>query len=186
MSTFFRNVNANNQRSLPPNSPIHSLKARAVLIDMEDTVLNETLRTPGLGQLFTNHQILTSTESSGSGNNWACGYQFYGDKYGDDMVESVRREAEQCDSLQSFFITHSTGGGTGSGFGSKVIETLADEYLGVYKFAVSVLPSCDNKKKEEQGYLATSQSGGGGGGDVVTGPYNAVSTVRLGGYHRRD
>ena len=49
---------------------------------------------------------------SGSGNNWACGHDFYGNKYADDLLELLRTAAEDADSLQGFFMTHSMGGGT--------------------------------------------------------------------------
>ena len=58
--------------------------------------------------------------------------------------------------MQSFFLLHSLGGGTGSGLGTRLLGMLEDEYSGVYRFAASVFP-------QE------------GGGDVVTGDYNAVS-----------
>ena len=35
----------------------------------------------------------------------------YGDRYQDQIVETVRKSAEYCDCLQSFFILHSMGGG---------------------------------------------------------------------------
>ena len=69
----------------------------------------------------------------GSGNNWATGHKEYGTKYKDDLVEVIRRAAEQCDCLQCFFIIHSMGGGTGSGLGTYVLKLLADEYPDVYR-----------------------------------------------------
>ena len=45
----------------------------------------------------------------------------------DSVLDVVRKEAEGCDCLQGFQLTHSLGGGTGSGMGtlllSKVILT---------------------------------------------------------------
>lgn len=38
------------------------------------------------------------------------------------VLPQVRRTVEPCDSLQSFFLLHSLGGGTGSGLGSYVLE----------------------------------------------------------------
>ena len=57
-------------------------------------------------------------------------------------MECVRRAAESCDSLQSFFILHSLGGGTGSGLGSYILHRLQDAYpevnfcrlIYIYKF----------------------------------------------------
>jgi hypothetical protein len=62
-------------------------------------------------------------------------YHMYGNMYGDHVMERVRRAAEFCDSLQSFFIMHSLGGGTGSGLGSRVITLLHDNFPGVYRYS---------------------------------------------------
>jgi tubulin epsilon len=69
-------------------------------------------------------------------------------------MESIRRPVEATDSLQSFLLLHSLGGGTGSGLGSYVLGALADEYPEVFRFTASVFPSDDD--------------------DVVTSPYNAA------------
>jgi len=102
--------------------------------------------------LFDTTQLLS--DSSGSGNNWACGACFYGPKYDEALMESMRRAAEPCDSLQSFLMLHSLGGGTGSGVGSYVLSRLEDEYPAVFRFAASIFPSADD--------------------DVVTSPYNSL------------
>jgi tubulin beta len=36
----------------------------------------------------------------------------------DSVLDVVRKEAESCDCLQGFQLTHSLGGGTGSGMGT--------------------------------------------------------------------
>ena len=64
------------------------------------------------------------TDVSGAGNNWAHGFHFYGPQYREDIMELVRTEAEQCDSLQGFLLMHSLGGGTGSGLGSYLLGVL--------------------------------------------------------------
>ena len=40
-------------------------------------------------------------------------------------MDKIRRTVEDCDSLQSFLLLHSLGGGTGSGVGTYILETLA-------------------------------------------------------------
>jgi len=159
MSTFFRNQHPKSRKELQAGSEILDLKARACLIDMEDGVLSETMRGP-LKDLFNSNQVLSDV--SGAGNNWAHGYYEYGSKYQDEILELVRAQAEPCDSLQSFFLMHSLGGGTGSGLGTRVLQLLSDEYRGVYRFTTSVLPSALGK---------------GGDSDVVVAPYNSVSAL---------
>ena len=160
LSSFFSNVDV---RSDPParlpvgdgKGAIHALKARAVVVDMEDGVTNELLSGP-MRDVFDTKQFITGGQSgqSGSGNNWACGSHHYGPMYRDHLMEAVRRQTEDADSLQGFMLTHSLGGGTGSGLGSYILGALADEFPDVYRFSVSVFPS------EED--------------DVVTSPYNAM------------
>lgn len=61
---------------------------------------------------------------SGAGNNWAHGHHGYGPAYRDALLEQLRRAAEGCDSLQSFLLLHSLGGGTGSGLGTYILGML--------------------------------------------------------------
>jgi tubulin epsilon len=105
-----------------------------------------------LADLFDASQLLTDV--SGSGNNWAHGFSVYGPRYHDALMEQFRSALEPCDSPQSFFLLHSLGGGTGSGLGSYVLQTLEDEYPEIYRFTVSVFPSAVD--------------------DVITSPYNSV------------
>jgi tubulin epsilon len=159
MSSFFRNVDTryDDPQEIGVGDGqglIRSLKARAVVVDMEEGVVNATLK-GRLGELFDSRQFLADT--SGSGNNWAHGHEWYGPKYREELLEKIRRPAEFCDSLQSFFLMHSMGGGTGSGLGTYVAEMLADEFPDVYRFASVVFPSVDD--------------------DVVTSPYNSVLAI---------
>ena len=41
----------------------------------------------------------------------AVGNVFYGQQYRENIVDTVRKEAERCDALQCFFVMHSMGGG---------------------------------------------------------------------------
>ena len=43
------------------------------------------------------------------------------------MLDVCRKEAESCDCLQGFQITHSLGGGTGSGMGTLLISKIREE-----------------------------------------------------------
>ena len=160
MSSFFRNVDTryDDPQEIGVGDGqglIRSLKARAVVVDMEEGVVNATLRGP-LGELFDSRQFLADT--SGSGNNWAHGHEWYGPKYREELLEKIRRPVEFCDSLQSFFLMHSMGGGTGSGLGTYIAEMLADEFPDVYRFSSVVFPSADD--------------------DVVTSPYNSVLAIQ--------
>ncbi|KAJ3606659.1 hypothetical protein NHX12_026178 [Muraenolepis orangiensis] len=157
LGSFFRNVDSRSSGAgtCDIGGRIHRLKARAVLVDMEEGVVNQIVQGP-LRDVFDTTQLLTDV--SGSGNNWAVGHMTYGSAYGEQIVEKVRRAAEHCDCLQCFFLIHSMGGGTGSGLGTRVLGLLKDEFPGVCRIVTSVYPS------EED--------------DVVTSPYNSVLAMR--------
>ncbi|KAI8927116.1 tubulin, epsilon 1 [Entophlyctis helioformis] len=159
MSSFFRHVDERRgQQNLGIGSGtarIRGLKARGIMIDMEEGVVNQIMRSP-IHELFDADQIITSV--SGSGNNWAVGYHVYGQEYAETILEAVRRQAEYCDTLQSFFVIHSMGGGTGSGLGSYTLGLLADYYPAIYRFVAGIVPSPND--------------------DVVTSPYNSIMSLR--------
>ncbi|RKO98046.1 hypothetical protein CXG81DRAFT_12192 [Caulochytrium protostelioides] len=157
MSTFFRN---NPRRSHPAaksshafdeTERIHDLKVRGVAIDMEEGVINH-IRSSPLGHFFGEDQYITS--QSGCGNNWGRGYVEYGELYHERIEETLRRQAERCDVLQGIFMTHSLGGGTGSGLGSYVFDLISDMWPTQYKFSMAAWPSEVD--------------------DVVTSPYNSI------------
>ncbi|KAG7331890.1 hypothetical protein KOW79_005859 [Hemibagrus wyckioides] len=157
LSSFFRNVDPRRSDGGggAPGSRITALKARAVLIDMEEGVLSQVLCGP-LQQLFSSTQLISN--SYGSGNNWAVGHHTYGSVYREQIVDQIRRAAEHCDCLQCFFLIHSMGGGTGSGLGTCVLKLLEDEFPDVCRMVTAVYPSAED--------------------DVITSPYNSVLAMR--------
>lgn len=51
-----------------------------------------------------------------------------GEKCQDEILDMIDREADGSDSLEGFVMTHSVAGGTGSGFGSYLLEAMNDRY----------------------------------------------------------
>jgi len=78
---------------------------------------------------------------SGAGNNWAKGHYTEGAELIDSVLDVVRKEAEGCDALQGFQITHSLGGGTGSGMGTLLISKIREEFPDRIMCTFSVFPS---------------------------------------------
>jgi len=78
------------------------------------------------GQLFRPDNFIFG--QSGAGNNWAKGHYTEGAELIDSVLDVVRKEAESCDCLQGFQVTHSLGGGTGSGMGTLLISKIREEY----------------------------------------------------------
>lgn len=64
----------------------------------------------------------------GTGNNWVTGYYVEDNQLIDEVFNVIRKETELCDCFQGFQLTHSLVGGTGSGFGSLIIDKLREEY----------------------------------------------------------
>ncbi|KAL0122023.1 hypothetical protein PUN28_007073 [Cardiocondyla obscurior] len=130
---------------------VAKVKARAVLVDMEDSVVSRFQHGP-LRQLFD--QTCTVTNYPGSGNNWAVGYYVHGREYQDRLEESIRHMVEKCDRLHGFLLMHSLGGGTGSGLGTATLKLLKDNYPHVERIVSCVYP-------------ANTQ-------DTITAPYNTL------------
>lgn len=82
-----------------------------------------------------------NTGQSGAGNNWAKGHYTEGAELADSVLDVVRKEAESCDCLQGFQLTHSLGGGTGSGMGTLLISKMREEYPDRLMNTFSVVPS---------------------------------------------
>ena len=56
-------------------------------------------------------------------------------------MDKVRRLADNCSGLQGFFVFHSFGGGTGSGFGALLLERLSTDYGKKSKLEFCVYPA---------------------------------------------
>ena len=87
------------------------------------------------------HRMFLCTGQSGAGNNWAKGHYTEGADLIDTVIDVVRKEAEHCDCLQGFQLTHSLGGGTGSGMGTLLISKIREEYPDRIMTTFSVVPS---------------------------------------------
>ena len=61
-------------------------------------------------------------------DQYRYGYHRHGPETREETREIIRREVEQCDSLDGFVVLSSLAGGTGSGVGTFVTETLRDDY----------------------------------------------------------
>jgi len=131
---------------------------RACLIDLEPGTVDVIKASP-VGTLFKPDNFVFG--ASGAGNNWAKGHYTEGAELIEEALDVVRKEVENCDCPQGFQITHSLGGGTGSGMGTLVLLKLRDAYPDRILATFSVYPSPKVS-------------------DTVVEPYNAVlSTHQL-------
>eukprot|EP01047_Picozoa_sp_COSAG01_P027846 COSAG01_NODE_1852_length_9061_cov_50.987949_3_plen_520_part_00 len=103
--------------------------ARAVLVDMEPKVIWKV--TSGAEQAaapWRYDRRSQYTQAGGSGNNWAYGYGSRGASAEQEVLELVRQEAERCDRLEGLMLLQSLAGGTGSGVGAYLTESLREQF----------------------------------------------------------
>lgn len=130
---------------------------RAVLVDLEPGTM-DSVRAGPYGQLFRPDNFIFG--QTGAGNNFAKGYETDGAELKDSIMDIIRKEQEGCDQCQGFQITHSLGGGTGSGLGSLLMASIKSEYSSNIIECFSVFPSPKVS-------------------DTVVEPYNAMLSMHL-------
>ena len=74
-------------------------------------------------------------------NNYSRGHYTVGREIVDLVLDRIRRVADNCSALQGFFVFHSFGGGTGSGFTSLLMERLSYDYGKRPKFQFCIYPA---------------------------------------------
>ena len=70
-----------------------------------------------------------------------------------EILDVVRKESESCDCLQGFQLTHSLGGGTGSGMGTLLISKIREEYPDRIMNTYSVVPSPKVSSKQNKKFV---------------------------------
>ncbi|EJK55859.1 hypothetical protein THAOC_24355 [Thalassiosira oceanica] len=111
---------------------------RAVLTDLEPGTM-DAIRAGPFGGVFRPDNFVFG--QSGAGNNWAKGHYTEGAELVDAIMDVTRKEAEACDMLQGFQVTHSMGGGTGSGMGTLLVSKVREEFPDRIMTTYSVVPS---------------------------------------------
>lgn len=116
----------------------------------------DTIRSMEVGKMFKPDNFVYG--ANGAGNNWAKGHYTEGAELVDQAMDVLRREAESCECLQGFQMTHSLGGGTGSGMGTLLLSKIKEEFPDRMIMTYSVFPSANVS-------------------DTVTEPYNTTLSV---------
>ncbi|OAI56929.1 hypothetical protein AYO49_03295 [Verrucomicrobiaceae bacterium SCGC AG-212-N21] len=111
---------------------------RAVLIDLEPGVIAR-IEEGEMKELFDEGSIIRKLP--GAANNWARGYNVEGERVIDQIMNIIDSAVEKTKALQGFLLTHSIGGGSGSGLGALIIERLRAAYPKKKIFTFSVVPS---------------------------------------------
>ncbi|KAM0754521.1 alpha-tubulin [Meredithblackwellia eburnea MCA 4105] len=111
---------------------------RSIYVDLEPGVIDE-VRTGTYKGLFHPETLVSGKEDAA--NNYARGHYTVGKELIDTVLDRLRRLADACSGLQGFFVFHSFGGGTGSGFGALLLERLSQDYGKKSKLEFAVYPS---------------------------------------------
>ncbi|KAF8663435.1 hypothetical protein AX16_001005 [Volvariella volvacea WC 439] len=111
---------------------------RSLYIDLEPGVVDDVKAGP-YRSLFHPETLITGKEDAA--NNYARGHYTVGKELIDPVMDQIRRLADNCSGLQGFFVFHSFGGGTGSGFGALLLERLSTDYGKKSKLEFCVYPA---------------------------------------------
>ena len=116
----------------------------------------DAIRATEVGKMFKPDNFVYGINSAG--NNWAKGHYTEGAELVEQCLDVIRHEAEACECLQGFQMTHSLGGGTGSGMGTLLLSKLKEDYPDRMVMTYSVFPSANVS-------------------DTITEPYNTTLAV---------
>ena len=110
---------------------------RCCFIDSEPMVIDQ-VRTGNFRKLYRPSQLISGREDTA--NLYTRG--FYSNRnLLAHFCDSLHHLLEECSSLQGFLVFHSLGGGTGSGFGGRLLQQLSNEYPKSNIIDFGVIPS---------------------------------------------
>ncbi|XP_034936701.1 tubulin alpha-8 chain-like isoform X2 [Chelonus insularis] len=128
---------------------------RTLMIDSEPTVIDE-IRIGPYKCLYDPTVLITGKEDAA--NNFARGYYRTSEEIIELVLNGIRGVSESCSNLLGFLIFRSSGGGTGSGFTTSMLERLETDFGKVSKFNFTIYPAPN---------ISTA----------VVEPYNSVLTI---------
>ncbi|KAI9298964.1 alpha-tubulin [Neoconidiobolus thromboides FSU 785] len=111
---------------------------RAIFADLEPSVIDE-IRQGEYRTLFHPDQLITGKEDAA--NNYARGHYTVGKEFLEPVLDRLNKLCERSESLQGFLFFNSFGGGTGSGFGSLLLDYVATNYTKKSVLNFSIYPS---------------------------------------------
>jgi len=126
IGTFF--TKSDNGQAVPRNA----------YFDLEGTVMDE-VRSGAFGKLHNPESLINGKEDAA--NNFARGHYTVGKELSDKCESFIRKMVDNCSNVQGFFVSHSVGGGTGSGLGALILEKIAVEYRKKSKVGFEIYPS---------------------------------------------
>lgn len=98
------------------------------MIDSESKVVDSILSQQSSSLIWEYDKHSIWAQGSGSKNNWAVGFTNPNSSLLEKTMERLQYQAEKCDRFGGFLMFQSLAGGTGSGLGSKITETVRDTF----------------------------------------------------------
>lgn len=107
------------------------------MVDLEPSVIDR-IRAES-GSLYNPANLISRAE--GAGGNFAVGYLGAGREILPDVLARIDSEISKCDNVGGVIVLHAIGGGTGSGFGSLLIESIKEKYPECPVLSCAIMPS---------------------------------------------
>jgi Tubulin len=114
--------------------------AKSLLIDMEPKVIYECLGSQKRENLWDYNKNMTFYKQEGSGNNWAYGYNIHGPSCREEIIQKFSTMLEKTDFLDAVVFFQSLAGGTGSGVGSYLLESIREEFQDLSIMNIAIAP----------------------------------------------
>lgn len=111
---------------------------RSIYFDLDPTTIDE-IRSGIYRNLYHSDFLISGKEDAA--NLYARGHNTIGKDFVEKVLGKIRFLFEKCDNAQGFIITHSLGGGTGSGFVDLLTSRLKVEFPSKLIQTHSILPS---------------------------------------------
>jgi len=111
---------------------------RNLFVDLEHTVIDD-IRNGKWNRLFHTERYVNGKEDAA--NNFARGHYTVGKECMDVVNDRIRKLVDNSENCQGFIVTHSVGGGTGSGMGMLILERLAVDFRKKSKIGFEIYPS---------------------------------------------
>ncbi len=133
-----------------------SITPRAVSVDLDDRTGTSHHSSPYLASRARYGSFPHFTTGAGAGCNWSTGYTTVTDDGVPALViRAIKEQAARADTFTRIVLFHSTGGGTGAGGGSALLEALAEAFPMVDVATVTIIPSLSEQGKLRSLYNTT-------------------------------
>ncbi|CAD8116428.1 unnamed protein product [Paramecium primaurelia] len=133
------------------------LMPRSLFIDFQPDEINEIQNSEYRGLFHPDNFIVDKQDSS---KTFAKGFYKQEGEIIEKGMDRIRKFTINCSDLQGFFVFHSVGGGTGSGFGSLLLEQISINYPKKPVIGFSIFPSRIQSQNtyEPYNYMLTMNS----------------------------